>query len=137
MSIAPLLTSVTQFSPSTIQPEIARPLPNKLGQGLPVTTFENTLAEQIQRQTDPILHPNEMKAIAPANLSSFVGQAVQGVQAAQTNAAQSAQKVLQGDGAALHQSMIAMEEASVSFQLLVEMRNKMVESLQELMRIQV
>ena len=34
-------------------------------------------------------------------------------------------------------SMIAMEEASISFQLLTEMRNKIVESLQELMRMQI
>jgi flagellar hook-basal body complex protein FliE len=40
-------------------------------------------------------------------------------------------------GAPLHQAMIAMEEASVSFQLMVEVRNKLLESYQELMRMQV
>jgi flagellar hook-basal body complex protein FliE len=33
--------------------------------------------------------------------------------------------------------MIAMEEASVSFQLMVEVRNRLLESYQELMRMQV
>jgi flagellar hook-basal body complex protein FliE len=45
--------------------------------------------------------------------------------------------LISGDGVSLHQAMIAMEEASVSFQLMVEVRNKLLESYQELMRMQV
>jgi flagellar hook-basal body complex protein FliE len=33
--------------------------------------------------------------------------------------------------------MISMEEASVSFQLMVEVRNKLLDSYQELMRMQI
>ncbi len=40
-------------------------------------------------------------------------------------------------GTPLHQVMIANEEASVAFQLMVEVRNKLLESYQELMRMQV
>ena len=40
-------------------------------------------------------------------------------------------------GVPLHQVMIANEEASLSFQLMVEVRNKLLESYQELMRMQV
>jgi flagellar hook-basal body complex protein FliE len=45
--------------------------------------------------------------------------------------------VLSGQNVSLHQTMIAMEEASISFQLMVEVRNKLLESYQELMRMQV
>jgi flagellar hook-basal body complex protein FliE len=45
--------------------------------------------------------------------------------------------VLSGENVPLHQAMVAMEEASVSFQLMVEVRNKLLESYQELMRMQV
>jgi flagellar hook-basal body complex protein FliE len=45
--------------------------------------------------------------------------------------------VLAGEGVPLHQAVIAAEEASVSFQLMVEVRNKLLESYQELMRMQV
>lgn len=45
--------------------------------------------------------------------------------------------VLMGDNDQIHQSMIAMQEASVAFGLMVEVRNKLVESYQELMRMQV
>ena len=39
--------------------------------------------------------------------------------------------------ASLHETMIAMEEASVSFKLMMQVRNKIVEAYQEVMRIQV
>lgn len=40
-------------------------------------------------------------------------------------------------GVPLHQVMIANEESSIAFQLMVEVRNKLLESYQELMRMQV
>ena len=46
-------------------------------------------------------------------------------------------KVLSGESTNLHQAMISMQEASVAFYLMVEVRNKLVESYQELMRMQV
>jgi flagellar hook-basal body complex protein FliE len=45
--------------------------------------------------------------------------------------------VLLGETDHVHQSVIAMQEASVAFSLMVEVRNKLVESYQELMRMQV
>jgi len=42
-----------------------------------------------------------------------------------------------GGNVSLHQAVIAMEEASVSFQLMVEVRNKLLESYQEIMRMQI
>lgn len=55
------------------------------------------------------------------------------MQTAQTEQA----KVLTGESTNLHQAMIAMQEANVAFTLMVEVRNKLVESYQELMRMQV
>ena len=46
-------------------------------------------------------------------------------------------KVLLGESDQLHQSVIAMQEASVAFSMMVEVRNKLVESYQEMMRMQV
>jgi len=48
-----------------------------------------------------------------------------------------ARGLLAGEDVPLHQAMITMQEASVSFQLLVEVRNKLLESYQEIMRMQV
>jgi flagellar hook-basal body complex protein FliE len=55
----------------------------------------------------------------------------------QAIASDSVKNLVSGQNVSLHQTMIAMEEASISFQLMVEVRNKLLESYQELMRMQV
>ncbi len=62
---------------------------------------------------------------------------VSGVTSAQDSAQAMTRKVLLGETDQLHQSVIARQEASVSFALMVEVRNKLVESYQELIRMQV
>lgn len=59
------------------------------------------------------------------------------VDAKQQAAASVTRQVLLGNTDHLHQSVIAMQEAGVAFSLMVEVRNKLVESYQELMRLQV
>lgn len=66
-------------------------------------------------------------------LDNFVGDVNSKMQAG--DAAQAG--VLSGESTNLHQAMISMQEASVAFSLMVEVRNKMVDSYQELMRMQV
>ena len=59
------------------------------------------------------------------------------VQTKQSQANQAMTGVLAGTGVPLHEAVMAGEEASVAFQLMVEVRNKLLESYQELMRMQV
>lgn len=66
-------------------------------------------------------------------LTNFVGE----VNAKQTAAGDAVSGLLSGKNVSLHQAMISMEEASVSFQMMVEVRNKLLDSYQELMRMQV
>lgn len=42
-----------------------------------------------------------------------------------------------GENVSLHETMIAMEQADVSFRLMMEVRNKIVEAYQEILRVQV
>jgi len=77
----------------------------------------------------------------PAAPKDGFGQMLDGlvatVSAKQDTAQVMTRKVLLGDSDQLHQSVIAMQEASVAFSMMVEVRNKLVESYQELMRMQV
>ena len=74
---------------------------------------------------------------AQSSFSSMLGQMVQDVNSKQNVAAQSLQDLQSGQNVSLHQTMISMEEASVSFQLMVEVRNRLLDSYQEIMRMQV
>lgn len=67
----------------------------------------------------------------------IVGGLIDAVDAKQKVAAESRRAFLSGESNNLHQTMIASQEASVAFSLMVEMRNKVMEAYQELMRIQV
>ena len=55
----------------------------------------------------------------------------------QKNADFQVERYATGDLRDIHEVMIAAEKANLSFQLLVEIRNKMMESYRELMRMQV
>lgn len=59
------------------------------------------------------------------------------VETKQSQAQDLTRKVLLGETDQLHQSTISMQEASVAFSMMIEVRNKLVESYQELMRMQV
>lgn len=72
-----------------------------------------------------------------AGFESMLDGLVSSVEAKTAEAQATTRKVLLGDTDQLHQSVIAMQEASVAFTMMVEVRNKLVESYQELMRMQV
>ena len=78
--------------------------------------------------------PQAPNAVGSGNLLSGM---VAEVAAKQAAAGESVNNLLSGQNVSLHQTMIATEEASISFQLMVEVRNKLLESYQELMRMQV
>jgi flagellar hook-basal body complex protein FliE len=89
-------------------------------------------------QTD-VAKPAGIELGTSKPVQSF-GQMIDGlvssVDTQQAAANQITQNVLAGNSGQLHQSVIAMQEASISFSLMVEVRNKLVESYQELMRMQ-
>ena len=66
-------------------------------------------------------------------LNQFVGE----VNDKQIASGQAVNDLLAGKDIPLHQAMIAMQEAGVAFQLMVEVRNKLLEGYKELMRMQV
>jgi flagellar hook-basal body complex protein FliE len=82
--------------------------------------------------------PDGLRAAPQTNgFGQMLDGLVATVDAKESRAADLTRQVLLGDSNQLHQSVIAMQEASVAFSLMVEVRNKLVESYQELMRMQV
>ena len=80
--------------------------------------------------------------VAPAqpsgdSFATMLGRMVSDVNAQQNTAAQTVGALQGGQNVPLHQAVISMEEANVSFQLMVEVRNRLLESYQEIMRMQI
>ena len=63
--------------------------------------------------------------------------AIDDVDGSQKTANEEVQAFVSGEKKNLHDVMISMEKAKVSFQLMAEVRNKSLEAYQELMRMQV
>jgi flagellar hook-basal body complex protein FliE len=63
--------------------------------------------------------------------------AVESVNAMQHEAGRLEDAVANGENVNIHQAVIAGEKAGLSFKLLMQVRNKMVEAYQEVMRMQV
>lgn len=87
----------------------------------------------------PLDHPGEVTPGQQAGESfgNVLGRFVSDVNAKQNAAAEAVNGLQSGQGVPLHQAVVAMEEANVSFQLMIEVRNKLLESYQELMRMQI
>jgi flagellar hook-basal body complex protein FliE len=82
--------------------------------------------------------PDGVRLAEPtASFGTMLEGLVSTVSEKQAQSAELTKQVLLGENDQLHQSVIAMQEASVAFTLMVEVRNKLVESYQELMRMQV
>lgn len=78
------------------------------------------------------------QAQSPAvNFASYLGEMVSKVNAAQQESDKAVQQLATGEARGLHEVMIAMEKSSISFQFLTQVRNKVVEAYQEVMRMPV
>jgi len=71
------------------------------------------------------------------SFANLLGSMVADVNNSQQTAVATVNNLQAGGNVSLHQAVIAMEEANVSFQLMVEVRNKMLDAYQEIMRMQV
>ncbi|MEO6993637.1 MAG: flagellar hook-basal body complex protein FliE [Lacunisphaera sp.] len=84
----------------------------------------------------PMVHLGAAGSTPTQGFGQMLDGLVASVDAKQANANALTQKVLLGDSDQIHQSVIAMQEAGVSLSLMVEVRNKLIDSYQELMRMQ-
>ncbi|HEU5081177.1 MAG TPA: flagellar hook-basal body complex protein FliE [Opitutaceae bacterium] len=110
-----------------------------------IGAYQNPLLSGLQpTRTDSPTGPVKLPGIStggttgaqPGGFGKMVENLISSVDSKQNEAASLTKDVLLGKNDQLHQSMIAMQEAGTAFQLMVEVRNKVVESYQELMRMQ-
>jgi flagellar hook-basal body complex protein FliE len=76
-------------------------------------------------------------AAQPSGFGKMLDGMVSMVDGKSAQADELTRRVLLGQSDQLHQSVIAIQEASTALNLMVQVRNKLVDSYQELMRMQV
>jgi flagellar hook-basal body complex protein FliE len=81
---------------------------------------------------------NDLKAeLQQKDFGDTISDFIDAVNESQKQAASETQDIIQGKSQNLHQAMASLEEAKLSFQLMIEIRNKLLESYQELQRMNV
>ena len=92
----------------------------------------------IQPVFAPIVAPTAKPATgATEAFRDLFNQGVSGVEAQRAAAQQSVESFLSGDGAALHQVALAAQKAELSFEMFLQVKNKIVQAYQEVMRMQI
>jgi len=96
----------------------------------------------INKQITPIKLPNEQESFESqkkkeVNFEETLKKFINDVDQAQKFAGESVEKLLTGEIKDIHDVMIAVEKAGTSFELMMEIRNKMIEAYREIMRMQV
>ena len=75
-------------------------------------------------------------ASGDGNFLETLQQSMDQVESAQGDAAIQVAQLLNGKGADLHSAMIAVEKADLSFQLMMQVRNKIVQAYQQISNMQ-
>lgn len=82
----------------------------------------------------------KINSVEDKNVNSFseiLKNLINQVNELQNKADESVQKLVSGETESIHQVMIAIEEADLAFRLMMEVRNKLIEAYQEIMRMQI
>lgn len=82
-------------------------------------------------------NPKSSEKITTPKFSETLSEMISQVDHLQKEAGNSVESFIAGEHGNLHEVMASVEEAQLSFQLMMEIRNKLMESYQELMRMQV
>ena len=72
----------------------------------------------------------------PGEFQNVLETAIQQVEKYGNNAADQVQKFLSGESEELHSAAVAVQKADIAFELGMQVRNKVVQAYQEIMRMQ-
>ncbi|HSW40582.1 MAG TPA: flagellar hook-basal body complex protein FliE [Acidobacteriota bacterium] len=93
---------------------------------------------------DPKLRVQELRSLQKPDAEKPAGgfgeilkDAISTVNELQKESSHEIQKLMTGESRDLHSTVIAMQKADLSFQMMMQVRNKIVQAYQEIMRMQV
>lgn len=92
----------------------------------------------IETAYSPFLQPKETpEKESEASFGTMLKSAIKDVAKLQNEADEAIQELAAGKHKSIHRTMIALEKADVSFQLMMQVRNKVIAAYEEIMRMQV
>ena len=80
---------------------------------------------------------SDEKQASESSFGSVLKDAISDINKLQNDADKSIAKVQLEDAGSIHEAMVALEKAGISFQVMMQVRNKILDAYQEVMRMQV
>ncbi len=103
-----------------------------------VETMDNLLINGIKSIPEPFAKtPGPSVSPGGPGFADLLKGAVEKVNAMQHEAGRLEDAVAKGESVSIHQAVIAGEKAGLSFKLMMQVRNKMLDAYEEVMRMQV
>lgn len=104
-----------------------------------ITPAVNQLRNRVENDGMGGPRPLENRSVnADGNtFADMIQDAIHSVDQAQKTADQNVEDIVMGRSDNIHDAMISMQKARLSFQLMMEIRNKAIETYQELSRMQI
>ncbi|MEJ2077026.1 MAG: flagellar hook-basal body complex protein FliE [Acidobacteriota bacterium] len=101
------------------------------------------MSDLLIQRTSPFQQLHELESKLPKkeegsdspNFKDMLTEAIQDVDEAHKVSDQQIQKVISGEVQDVHTAMIAMEKADLSFQMMMQVRNKLIDAYHEVMRM--
>lgn len=103
----------------------------------PIGLAEIAATQQLQHGVEQLSTPIGVRHAAGATFGGLVSQGLQQVNNQLLAEQTDLQQLALGDVQNLHQIMIRMEETRLSFQLLLQVRNRLLEAYQDVMKMQI
>lgn len=86
---------------------------------------------------NPILTHKPAADADDKSFAAILKQSINEVNELQKEADKAILELTTGDNMSIHETVIALEKAEISFKLLMQVRNKIIEAYQEIMRMQI
>lgn len=98
---------------------------------------EISIQKNFETFTRPIIRQKQGTETSQPSFAHTLRKALTDVNRVQMQADQAIQELAAGNRKDIHQTMIALEKAEISFQLMMQVRNKIMAAYEEIMRMQV
>ncbi|MEW6517309.1 MAG: flagellar hook-basal body complex protein FliE [candidate division FCPU426 bacterium] len=85
----------------------------------------------------PVAPASAFPVQAPSSFTQVLTEGLAALDRQQSDLQSISQRFLEGQGPALHEIMLQAEETKLNLEFVVQLRNKVVEAYQEIMRLQV
>lgn len=101
-----------------------------------VDQIKSTLARELARGASMGGGKEAPEAAGKGSFAEFLNESLKKVNDLQTEADRAIEGLASGESKNVHDTMIAIEKANLSFNMMIQVRNKLLQAYEEIMRMQ-